>query len=206
MREELPTNEVNHNAIELEWMDQFSSGDKTAFKKIFTAYYSRLLWFVDRYVKSHDIADDIVKELFIELWQKRNRIKLKTSLKAYLYASARNRALNFIRQSHSYRNHALLQSFEDEELYLIHSKNKNPSELTEHKELKEAIKEAVETLPERCRLVFTLHRDQGLTYADVANLMEISVKTVENQMARAFRILRDQLSHFITIIILSKII
>ncbi len=200
------TNPDIQNAVELEWMEQFSAGDKSAFKKIFTSYYSRLLWFADRYVKSRDIADDIVKELFIELWQKRSHIKLKSSLKSYLYTATRNRALNFIRQSHSYRNHALLQSFEEEELYLVHTKIKNPSELAEHKELEEAVKEAVESLPERCRLVFTLHRNQGFTYSEVAELMEISVKTVENQMARAFRILRDQLSRFLTIILLSKII
>lgn len=196
-------NDQNKKIIELELIEQIRSGDKAAFKKLFEEYYPKLYWFVNRYVMSKEIADDIVKELFIELWQRKDRVVIQSSLNAYLYASARNRAFNYQRSKQSREKYLTIRSIEDEELTIIKSPTKNPSEVLEQKELSKAVQEAVELLPGRTKLVFTLHRDDGLTYLEIAQVLEISVKTVENQMARAFRILRSKLSYLLPIIYFS---
>ncbi len=186
--------------IELGWIEKIRGGDKVAFKKLFEEYYPRLYWFVNRYVMSKENADDIVKELFIELWQRKDRFVIQSSLNAYLYAAARNRAFNFLRSKQTKENYLTIRSIEDEELTIFKSPTKNPSEVLEHKELTEAVHAAIELLPGRTKLVFTLHRDDGLTYSEIAQVMEISVKTVENQMARAFKILRSKLSYLLPVI------
>lgn len=196
-------NNPDKKIIELEWIEKIREGDKTAFKKLFEEYYPKLYWFVNRYLMSKEIADDIVKELFIELWQRKDRFIIQSSLNAYLYASARNRAFNYIRSKQSKEKYLTIRSIEDEELTIITSPAKNPSEVLEQKELSEAVQSAVELLPGRTKLVFTLHRDDGLTYAEIAQVLDISAKTVENQMARAFKILRSRLSYLLPMIYFS---
>ena len=176
-----------------------------AFEEMFFSYYPKLLIFVERYVLSRDIADDIVKDLFIDLWQQRERLAIHSSLKAYLYAAARNRALNFLRSSKSHNQHLTLHTIEDEELALIRSQLDNPLETLQKKELGAAVQKAIEALPGRCGLVLTLHWHDGLRYSEIAQVMEISVKTVENHMARAFRLLYDPLSRFMSILLFSYI-
>lgn len=188
---------------EIGWIEKIRSGDKAAFKKLFEEYYPKLYWFVNRYVMSEENADDIVKELFIELWQRKDRFVIQSSLNAYLYASARNRAFNYLRSKQSREKYLTIRSIEDEELTIIKSPTKNPSEVLEIKELIEAVQKAIELLPGRTKLVFTLHRDDGLSYSEIAQVMEISVKTVENQMARAFRILRNKLSYLLPMLYFS---
>jgi RNA polymerase sigma-70 factor (ECF subfamily) len=188
------------NNTEQELMKKFCSGDKNAFKEIFLAYYSKLSWFVERYIKSQETADEIIKELYIDLWEKRDQLNVHTSVKAYLYRAARNRALNYIRSQNTIGRKLPISIIEDEELVIIKSHAKTPYEELEQKELEQAVEEAVGSLPGRTKLVFTLHRDDGLTYAEIANVMEISAKTVENQMARAFRKLREKLSPFMPVL------
>jgi RNA polymerase sigma-70 factor (ECF subfamily) len=175
-----------------------------AFEELFFSYYPKLFVFVQRYVLSRDVADDIVKDLFIDLWQQRERRTIHTSLKAYLYAAARNRALNFLRSNKTRMQHFPLHTIEDEELALVRSRSNNPLETLEKKELGVAVQKAIEALPGRCRLVLTLHWQDGLRYSEIAQVMEISVKTVENHMARAFRLLYGPLSRFISVLLFSS--
>ena len=184
-------------------IEKIRLGDHEAFKKLFFDYYPKLIWFVNRYVKSNDIADDLVKELFIELWNRQERVVIHSSLNAYLYASVRNRALNYLKSADARWNQSKIQNIEDEELVLVDTRGENPSKILETKELESAIKEAVESLPGRCKLVFTLHRDDGLTYSEIAQVMEISPKTVENQMTRALRLLRSKLVPFLPFFLLA---
>jgi RNA polymerase sigma-70 factor, ECF subfamily len=180
---------------ELKWIEEIRAGNRDSFKKLFENYYHKLCWFVNRYVQSAEIADDIVKELFTELWQRKEKIIIQSSFNAYLYAAARNRAINYLKSKRAKEQKLIIHAVEYDELLLIRSKLKDPSEQLEQKELTETIHEAVDSLPGRTKLVFTLHRDDGLSYAEIALVLEISVKTVENQMARAFRILRNKLSY-----------
>jgi len=191
----IPKQEISDSKIPL--FAEIQSGNKDAFKILFDEYYSKLLWFAARYVISLESADEIVKELFIELWQKRDKIIIRESLNAYLYASVRNRAINYLRNKNNQDRHIIIETVENEDLTLYKSPAKGPSEALEQKEFEEAIEHIVETLPGRTRLVFTLHRNDGLSYSEISEVMEISVKTVENQMARAFKILRKKIKYML---------
>jgi RNA polymerase sigma-70 factor, ECF subfamily len=182
-------------------LEEIRLGSRKAFKVLFDEYYPRLYWFVNRYVLLPETADEIVKELFIDLWQKKEKIVIHSSLNAYLYASARNRSLNYLRLKKTHEKHLVINSIENEELTMYQSPLKTPSEQLEEKELAETVSEVVESLPGRTRLVFVLHRDDGLSYSEIAEVLEISVKTVENQMARAFRILRTKLKYLLPFVV-----
>lgn len=199
-------NETLNDKVEIERVEQIRLGSHEAFKVLFYEYYPKLFWFVRRYVQIEDTADEIVKELFVELWERRERFVIHSSMKAYLYAAARNRALNYIRANKSRSKYLTLQNIENEELMLIKSGDINPSQQLEQKELEDAVHDAIESLPGRCKLIFTLHRDNSLTYSEIANVMEISPKTVENQMSKALKVLRAKLSHLLGIaVIISEI-
>jgi RNA polymerase sigma-70 factor, ECF subfamily len=191
------------NIQEQEWLAKFRKGDEKTFKEMFFHYYPALFCFVDRYVKSKDTADIIVKDLFIDIWQKCENLNIRISLKAYLYSAARNRALNFLKTQKSHNRHLTIYAVEDEELDSYRSSDNDPLENLEKKEFELEVHKAIESLPGKTRLVFTLHRDDGLSYKEIADVLKISIKTVENQMARAFRILRDNLSHIIVILLFS---
>jgi RNA polymerase sigma-70 factor (ECF subfamily) len=194
-----------HSLRESECLRRFRLGDEEAFEEMFFDYYPKLFWFVERHVMSRDAADEIVKDLFVDLWQQRERLAIRSSLKAYLYAAARNRALNFLRMSESRKRHLTVHVLEDEEWALIPSLTDDPLEELEKKELEAEVQKAIEALPGRCKLVLTLRWDDGLRYAEIAEVLGISVKTVENQMARAFGLLCDRLSPFIPIFLLPAI-
>lgn len=187
-----------------EGMQRVHPREGDAFEEMFFTYYPKLLVFVERYVLSRDIADNIVKDLFVDIWQRRELLVIHSSFKAYLYAAARNRALNYLRSTKSHEPHLTLRTIEDDELALVQSTLDSPQELLEKRELEAAVQKAIDRLPGRCRLVLTLHWHDGLRYSEIARVLEISVKTVENHMARAFKLLHDSLFRFITILLFSS--
>jgi RNA polymerase sigma-70 factor (ECF subfamily) len=185
----LLTNEKSrNNTLESEWVVNIRSGGKKSFQDMFLKYYPKLYRFVMRYIDEPSIAEDIVQELFVDIWNKHKKFKIKYSLSAYLYAAARNRALNYIKKvSHG-------KNLEEDELFLIIDNKMNPEEELIKEELSEAVNKAIEKLPGRCRLIFNMNRKDGLKYCEIAQILGISENTVTTQIARAFKKLRDILS------------
>jgi len=138
-------------AIEREWIRRFRKGDEDAFKQMFFAFYPKLLIFVERFVLSRDSADEIVKDLFVDLWQRRERLSIWRSLRAYLYAAAHNRALNFLRMSKARKRHLTVHVIEDEDWALIPSPTDDPLEELERKELEAEVQKAIAIEPERIK-------------------------------------------------------
>lgn len=166
------------------------SGDDTAFDAIFRTSYAPLVRFVDSLVRSRAIAEEIVQDVMLELWRRRESLAADTSLQAYLFQSARNRSLNHIRHEN------VAQRGEPS----IAGELATPaiaSTLLIEDEIDAAVKIAVGSLPTRCREVFDLSRTHGLKYSEIATTLGISVKTVEAQMSKALRILREQLAPFL---------
>lgn len=168
-------------------VNRIKEGDEQAFDIVFLKYYNFLCRFAWRYVKSRTIAEELVQELFIWLWENRFSWEPAGSIRSYLYKSVKNRALDHLKHQKVIDNHMNLWKNTEEQV-IIDFEN---LEYEEH--LKKAIIRAVENLPERGRMVFKLHRYDGLTYNEIAQIMEISVKTVENLMARSFKLLRIEL-------------
>lgn len=170
------------------WTERIQKGDEQAFEELFREHYSELCGFAADYLSSVDRARDVVQDTFLEIWRRRGDIKIKSSIKSYLYQSVRNRALNEIRKLKT----------KSEYLEAVKSETEGREKRTainkiEMSKLSDEVNEAISELPERRRMAFLLHRRHGFTYKEVAQIMGIAPKTVENQIGRALKSLRSQL-------------
>jgi len=165
--------------------------DKDAFEKLFREYFPPLMSFARKILVDEDDAREVVHKVFINLWEKREKIDLSTSLKSYLFTSVHNRSLNVIRDR---------KKFSSEEVPEM-AGEWDVSTQIESMELEEKINEAIESLPEKCRQIFKLNRFDGLKYSEIAIQLNISVKTVENQMSKALKILREKLLKYLTLLL-----
>lgn len=172
---------------------KIKKGDEKAFDMLFLEYYERLCRFAWRYVESEAIAEDLVQELFTWLWENRFKWDPLGTVRGYLYKSVKHRAIDHLKHQKIIDKYSEL--LEPPENQIAIEFNENLHE--EH--LKKAIAKAVENLPERGKMVFKLHRYDGLSYKEIAQVMDISVKTVENHMVQSFKFLRKGLSHFFPI-------
>jgi RNA polymerase sigma-70 factor (ECF subfamily) len=170
--------------------------DKAAFEKLFRSFFPGLVLFARKYVPDQDTAKEIVHNVFLNLWEKRGKVDAGSPLKSYLFTSVHNRCLNFIRDQKKFdRDESHFQRMESTEFT-------DGTDRLEEQELEQRIFDALQALPEKCREVFTLNRFEGLKYAEIAEKLDISVKTVEAQMSKALRILREKLLDYLTILIL----
>jgi RNA polymerase sigma-70 factor (ECF subfamily) len=175
------------------WAERIRDGDDQAFEELFRAYYSELCGFAADYLNSVDRAHDIVHDSFLKIWKKRKNIKVNKSIKAYLYKTVRNMALNEIRNS-SVRSEIL-----DEISNVSGSiKKRTAIDEVELKKIRDEVDKAISELPERRRMAFLLHRRHGFTYKEVAKIMGVATKTVENQIGRALKSLRSELKNVFT--------
>jgi len=163
-------------------------GDEQALEVIFRTYYPGLVGFARRYVKTTEIAEEIVQDLFLKLWSRRGSLGEIDSVKTYLFRAARNTALNHLR-----RRKLEHEWLEKEGTTITEERSHEGDEAVTESEVAEAVRAAVDRLPPRCREVFMLSRDGGLTYGEIAKSLGISIKTVETQMGRALKALRESL-------------
>lgn len=178
---------------EREWLDQMRAGDERGFELMFHAYVARLCEFAESYVGSRDEAEEIVQALFEWIWEQRESVEMPRGVRPYLYAAVRNRALNVIRSrriEHSLHDRLMRDSAARRETEMPLAAE---SEL-DAGDLNDALDHAVREMPPRCREVFALLRYQHLTYAEAAEVLAISPKTVEIHMGRALAILRTRLA------------
>ncbi len=165
-----------------------SSKPERAIELIFKQYYTYLCGRIVRIVHQPSLAEDIAQEVFLELWKKRESLVIKSTLKAYLGRAGVNRALNYLRDSKP-------DLFKEEPVEQAGTISSAFHQL-EVQDLESLIDQAIQGLPERCRLVFSLSRFEDLTNKEVALQLGISEKTVENQMTKALRILRGVLEEY----------
>lgn len=159
------------------------AGDQLAFKHLFELYFAPLCRFIRIYVKGPRVAEDIVLDIFANLWEQRAALQIQVTLKAYLFQSARNRALNYLRDNErfvSVGDFTSLERFENDDAL-------------EMRELQRLIQEAILSLPPKCQDVFTKSRMENLSNKEIADQMDISVKAVEAQITRALKIIRTYL-------------
>lgn len=160
-----------------------SSTDESEFARLFRANYADLCSFVQSYVESRPIAEELVQELFLNAWERNGPIT-----RSYLFTAARNGAISHLRRERLHARWA--QRTRDEDSNKAHERPAAEADV-EYAALCERVDAEIARLPERCRLVFTMNRQQNLSYAEIAGLLGVSVKAVEAQMGRALRALRD---------------
>ena len=168
-------------------MQRIRWGDQDALESIFRLYYDGLCRFMLRLTNSQDDVEDMVQEIFVRIWINKENWYPKGTLKSYLFKAARNQAINF-----SKREARDTVKAEDDNLFAADSST-DPVERMIDSDIVRTVDEAIERLPRRCRLIFTLNRQEGLSYSEIAEVLGISAKTVENQIAHALKVLRKEL-------------
>jgi RNA polymerase sigma-70 factor, ECF subfamily len=176
-------------------LETIQSGNESAFEMIFRAYYQPLCRYAYSFLSDKEEAEEVVQSAFITVWEKRKSLDIQTSLKSYLYRMVRNACLNVIKHEKIKQQHVAHELAVTEATYESVSQKVYASEL----ELK--IGEAMKVLPEQCRLVFQLSRFEELKYQEIADQLQISVKTVENHMGKALKIMREQLKEYLPLLL-----
>ena len=168
-------------------LGRIKTGNEEAFKEFFFIMQPNIMAFLYRFTSDKETANDLCQETFIKFWLSREKINLSLFPKAYLYQIARNLALNFINRKPP------VTSYEDDENLLI-SMSKNPEKDYENYAMIDDLQKALNILPERCRTTFILSRFDGFEYSEIAEVMNVSLQTVKNQMNKAISVLRKYLS------------
>lgn len=160
--------------------------DVATFEALFREHCQALVRFALRLTRDLPAAENAVQEVFLKVWRDRARLDPAANVKGYLYTAVRNEALKYLR-------HAEVERRSAPDLAVTSSRVTTPEDELRGKAVADSVHEAVALLPERCRLIFTMNRFDRLTYAEIARVLEISIKTVETQMGRALAFLREAL-------------
>lgn len=169
-----------------ELLARLRAGETSAFDAIFRANYALLVRVAEAMLRDRGSAEEIAQDVMLELWRRRESLDVTESVRGYLLQATRNRSLNALR-------HRAIERRSEPQLTDGVSRLPSTDAAVRERELEVAIHAAMGELPERCRQVFELSRIDGLKYAEIATRLGISVKTVEVQMGKALRILREHL-------------
>ncbi len=163
-----------------------TSEDQQAYAELFARFAPQLIRFTKAIVQQQEVAEEIVSDVFIRIWEKRKSLDHVQHLKMYLYVSARNFSLNYLRS----KNRQFSMQVEQLDLDMA-SFYANPHEEVVGSELRHELLQAVQQLPDRCKMIFKLVKEDGLKQKEVAELLHLSPKTVENQLAIALKKLAE---------------
>ncbi|MRT93218.1 RNA polymerase sigma-70 factor [Ancylomarina sp. 16SWW S1-10-2] len=168
---------------------QIREGKIEEFEKIFKELYPQLCLYALRFVKRKDLSEEIVQNIFCQIWENRSDLNIHTSIKAYLYRSTYNNALQALRKDGSHNKY---------KEYIKHHYNENNSSANklEEKEINEIVHKTLLSLPQRCGIIFKMSRFEGLKYQEIAQKLSISIKTVEANMGKALKAFRHSLKDY----------
>lgn len=163
------------------------SGRESAYRQLFEQYYQRLVVFAHKYLEDLDSARDVVQDLFVDLYESRLGMSIQTSLKSYLYSAVRNRCLNKVKHEQVKQKHRNLSGREANVL------DPGLEELMDAVELEAKVHEIVSSLPERCRQIYIMSRVDGKRNKEIAEELNLSIRTVETQISKALKSLKESL-------------
>jgi len=170
--------------------------ERENFERLFKEEFKGLVLFAIQYVKDYEAAREIVQEAFVNMWSRREQIDLSRPVKTYIVTSVKNRSLNYLRDNKKFDSNLLIH----EDIYPTTSCQQ--SDHLVEAELRERITHAINELPEKCREVFLMNRNEHLKYREIADQLQISVKTVETQMSKALQHMRVRLKEYLVILLM----
>jgi RNA polymerase sigma-70 factor (ECF subfamily) len=168
---------------------------KASFEQLFKEHFKGLYSYAYTIIKDEVMAEEIVQQVFCKIWEKKEQLDIHTSARAYLYKAVYHDSLNYLKHRKvmsAYALHTIRQSDKEVE---------NASGKVLAAELNERIRTALNELPEQCRTIFQMSRFEGLKYQEIADELKLSVKTIENQMGKALKLMRLKLAEFLSLLI-----
>lgn len=172
-------------------------GDEHVFESVFHEYYIPLCIHARRYVVEPDLAEEVVQDMFFKMWERRHALAINTSLNSYLYKAVTNHSLNFLRYDKHLKKYRQFVGFHTD-----NSQRESAHEVLLHSDLERKLNKLVLQMPERRRMIFEMSRFEGLKYAEIADKLEISIKTVEAQMSKALEYMRIKLKDYLPMVLL----
>ena len=179
------------NLSDLYIQKKIQGGDIREFERLFAKYYGPLCVHANKILRDMDTAEDVVQDFFYSFWKNRETFSLKLSLNAYLYQAVRNNALHYLQHIAITQSYA--RQIKNEYHDTLPAENQEDVELHE---LNKAIDATLQQLPERCSRIFRMNRFEGKKYREIADILSISVKTVEADMGKALQIFRKSLKEY----------
>lgn len=184
---------VNKKMSDIDIFQKLKTGDIKAFEQIYDKYWSKLFDQAHRRLADEEIVKEFIQDLFTELWLNKDKIEIHTSLSSYLQQSLKFKIFNHYKSQQvqeRYKEFVNIQAS-------LHTNNSNQTE--EHLnyiDLHQALKKCIEKLPKQARRVYKLKQEDGLTYPEIAALLQISISTVEKHIIKALKIIREELKYF----------
>jgi RNA polymerase sigma-70 factor (ECF subfamily) len=179
------------NTDELFIIRRMVEGDRQAFRYFFDQYYNDLCNFVNIYLKDQVLAEEVVQDIFVYFWENKHKIQIRSSVKAYLFGASKYKSLNVLR---SQKNQASwFEPLADDAQFIGEMELEQFSGAEEFRQI---LNEAILHLPEKCRKIFLLGKEEEMSNREIAEQLGLSVKTVENQMTIALRKLRSYLGPY----------
>ncbi|MDZ7723564.1 MAG: RNA polymerase sigma-70 factor [candidate division KSB1 bacterium] len=154
-------------------------------EKLFKKYYDSLIHYAYRYVNDISIAEDIIQDIFFQLWKNRHSIRFGVNIKTYLFNSVKNNCLKYLDRKKTRDNYKMQQVEIEYDIY-------SPDHIMLRKEMQESVQQAVNSLPPKRYEIFCMSRFDGLSYREIASILDISIKTVETQISRALKVIRKR--------------
>ena len=187
------TSQANESVL----VQRFIGGDEQAFETLFKKHYQMLLKVGQFLINDIEQAEELVHDVFINVWQKRENINSQASFKNYLITAVRNRCFNHLKAKKK------TTSIDDDESWADELVADTATDTVANlKEVNLAIEAAVSRLPEQCRIIFQLSRYEGMSYKEIAETLGLAPKTVENQIGRALKTLKTELKDYLPFVFL----
>lgn len=187
IRMELPDQQVGSLLIQK---------DESAFEQVFKTHFKSLHAYAFTLLRDQDEAEEIVQQVFYKLWERAENLHFTGSVAAYLYKAVHNESLNYLKHLKVKAGHQLHVA------YSMKNPQNNMDGKMMSKELERQFNTALNELPEQCRTIFQMSRFEDMKYREIADKLDISVKTVENHMGKALKFLRGKLVDFLTLVVM----
>lgn len=165
-------------------LKSLQKGNKEALTALYNLYWEPLFLSAYNLLKKREVCEDIIQEVFINIWKNREKIQIKTSLKSYLYVSVRYQVYSHFRKNKDNLHIELFENLDRRFQYAT------PETKLMHNELLQLINEVVKTLPKKCRIVYKMSREKQLSHKEISERLNISTKTVENHITKALKTLK----------------
>ena len=171
--------------------------DEASFEQVFKTHFKNLHAYACSITKEETVAEEVVQNVFVKLWERSEALSISGSVPAYLYRAVYNESLNYL------KHQKVRSAYGQHVVHTMKNETEHGGKKLQLKELEGRLAEAMNDLPEQCRTIFQLSRFEELRYREIADRLGLSIKTVENQMGKALKILRVKLVDFLPLTIFS---